>query len=113
MLQQQLWAVLLISQILQALRLEIVGRAEADPFEVSLAMLVQQLPQYLARGWDPVARFVEVGRRMGYIRPSRRVLIRAPAIPLAAYRVLDPALALTRTPRYAERRSLHRPASAM
>jgi DDE family transposase len=109
-LQQQLWAVLLISQILQALRLEIAGRAEVDPFEVSMAMLVEQLPQYLARGWDPVARFVAVGRRMGYIRPSRRVCIRAPSIPLAAYQPLDPALALTRTPRYAERDSLHRPA---
>lgn len=109
-LQQQLWAALLISQILQALRLEIAGRAQVDPFEVSMAMLVAQLPQYLARGWDPVARFVAVGRRMGYIRPSRRVCIRAPNIPLADYQPLDPALALTRTPRYAERHSLHRPA---
>lgn len=108
---QQLWAVLLISQILQALRLEIAGRAEVDPFEVSMPMLVTQLPQYLARGWDPIARFVEVGVRMEYIRPSRRTVIRAPDIPLDAYRPLDPALPLVRTPRYAERKSLHRPAT--
>lgn len=110
-IQQQLWAVLVISQILQALRLEIAGRAEVDPFEVSMAMLVEQLPQYLARGWDPIARFVEVGVRMEYIRPSRRTVIRAPDIPLAAYQALDPSLARVRTPRYAERKSLHRPAT--
>lgn len=111
-IKQQLWAVLIISQILQALRLEIAGRAKVDPFEVSMAMLVTQLPLYLARGWDPIARFVEVGRRMEYIRPSRRTIIRAPEIPPDAYQALDPALALVRTPRYAERKSLHRPATA-
>ncbi len=110
-IKQQLWAVLIISQILQALRLEIAGRAAVDPFEVSLPMLVLQLPQYLARGWDPVARFVEVGVRMEYIRPSRRTVIRAPAIPPECYQRLDPALPLVRTPRYAERKSLHRPAT--
>lgn len=110
-LKQQLWAVLIISQILQALRLEIAGRAEVDPFDVSLPMLVVQLPQYLARGWDPIARFVEVGKRMEYIRPSRRTVIRAPDIPLEQYQARDPALVLVRTPRYAERKSLHRSAN--
>lgn len=108
---QQLWAVLIISQILAALRLEIAGRAAVDPFEVSMPMLVLQLPQYLARGWDPVARFVEVGRRMEYIRPSRRTVVQAPQIPPEAYQRLDPTLPLVRTPRYAERKSLHRPAT--
>jgi hypothetical protein len=109
-LKQQLWAVLIISQIVHAVRLEIAGKAQVDPFDVSVPMLVAQLPQYLACGWDPVERFVAVGRRMEYLRPSRRTVIRAPDIPLAAYRPLDPALARVRTPRYAERKSLHRPA---
>ena len=112
-LKQQLWAVLLISQILGALRLEIAGRAEVDPFEVSMPMLVQQLPQYLARGWDPVARFVAVGKRMEYIRPSRRTVVQAPEIPPEAYHRLDPTLPLRRRPRYAERKSLHRPATSI
>jgi len=110
-IKQQLWAVLIISQILQALRIEIAGRAAVDPFEVSLPMLVRQLPQYLARGWDPIARFVEVGVRMEYIRPSRRTSIHAPDIPPEQYQRLDPALPLVRTPRYAERKSIHRPAT--
>lgn len=112
-LTQQLWAVLSISQILQALRLEIAGRAEVDPFEVSMPLLVTQLPQYLARGWDPITRFVDVGKRMEYIRPSRRTEIHAPDIPPEQYQRLDPALPLVRTPRYAERKSLHRPATAI
>jgi hypothetical protein len=40
------WAVLIIAQILQALQIEIAARAEADPFEVSLALLVEYLPQF-------------------------------------------------------------------
>lgn len=109
-IEQQLWAALIIHQIVQALRLEIAHRAEVDVFEVSVALLVEQLPRYLAAGWDPIERFVTVGPRMGYIRPSRRVTIRAPIIPLSDYAPLPGELVLTRTPRYAERKSLHRPA---
>ena len=59
---QQVWAVLIIAQILQALRVEIAGRAGVDPFEVSMALLVEYLPQFEARGLDGVAEFVAQGR---------------------------------------------------
>lgn len=102
--QQQVWAVLIIAQVLQALRLEIAQRAGVDPFEVSLALLVQYLPRYAAEGHDPVAVFVEYGRVLRFIRPSRRTVIRGPAIPAEALRPLPLDLVLTRTPRYAERK---------
>ena len=50
---QQVWAVLIIAQLLQALRLTIAAGAGVDPFEVSMPLLVQYLPQYAARGINP------------------------------------------------------------
>ena len=101
---QQVWAVLIISQILQALHLEIAGRAGVDPAEVSMALLVQSLPFFAQRGHDPVAFFVEHGRAAGLIRPSRRIQRQAPAVPPDQIQPLPPDLALWRTPRHAQRK---------
>lgn len=102
-IHQQLYAILIIAQIIQALRLEIAGRAGVDVFDVSLPLLVRYLPVFAARGEDPVAIFVERGRRAGFIRPSRRIVIIAPDPPLAYAMSID-ARPILRTPRYAERR---------
>ncbi len=101
---QQVWAVLIIAQILQALRVEIAGRAEVDVFEVSMALLVVYLPQFTAQGLDGVAEFVAQGRRLRFLRPSTRTQVQAPVLDLATYAPLPPDLDLTRTPRYAERK---------
>ena len=101
---QQIWATLIISQVLQALRLEIAHKAGVDPFEVSIGLLVQYAPQYAYEGRDPVKIFVERGRDLGFIRPSRRTRIHAPSIPDEAILPAPPTLALTRTPRYANRK---------
>ena len=101
---QQIWATLIISQVLQALRLEIACKAEVDPFDVSIGLLVQYAPQYGYEGRDPVKVFVERGRDLGFIRPSRRTRIHAPTIPDEAILPAPPSLALTRTPRYANRK---------
>jgi hypothetical protein len=112
-IQQQLWAVLTIAQVLQGLRLEIAGRAAVEPHDVSMAMLVEQLPQYAARGWDPIATFLDRGWRMGYIRPARRIRTEAPGFDLATYLPPPPDLVRTRRPRYAQRDSLHRPVTTI
>lgn len=101
---QQIWGVLIIAQILQALRLEIAGKAGVEPFEVSMALLVQYLPQYAYSGKDPIALFVERGRDLGFIRPSRRTAIKAPYIDPADLSLPPPDLVLTREPRYAGRK---------
>jgi hypothetical protein len=46
--EAQVWAVVIIAQILHALRWEVALRADADPFEVSLPLLVEYFPQYAA-----------------------------------------------------------------
>lgn len=101
---QQIWAVLIIAQILHALQLEIAGRAGVDPFDVSLPLLVAYMPGWAYNGHDPVALVVERGRQGGFIRPSRRTQIRAPDIPDDQLVPLPPGLELIRTPRYAQRK---------
>lgn len=97
---QQVWACLIIAQVLQALRLEMACAAGVDPFEISLPLVVTTLPPLLAQGEDPVAFCVQRGRQLGFIRPSSRTTIQAPQ--LAAQDLLPrPAeLALEREPRY-------------
>lgn len=101
--QQQVMAVLIISQVVQALRLEIAWRAGVDPFEVSLPLLVRYLPYFAREGDDPIKVFVEQGRDLGFIRPSRRTKILAPPLP-EKYDPLPTDLMLTWTSRYAHRR---------
>lgn len=110
-IQQQLWATLIIAQILQALRLEVAGRARVDPFDVSLPLLLETLRQVGYAGRDPLALMVERGVAMRLIRPSRRVRVQTPVIDPAALVPAPPGLARTRTPRYAHRNCGSRRAS--
>lgn len=102
-MHQQLYAILIIAQILQAFRLEVAARAAVDIFAVSLPLLVRYLPVFAARGADPVAAVVERGRLAGFIRPSRRIVIHTPDPPLA-YAVSIADVPILRTPRYAGRK---------
>ena len=108
---QQIWATLIISQVLQSMRLEIAHKAGVDPFDVSIGLLVQYAPLYAYEGRDPIKIFVEQGRRLGFIRPSRRTRIHAPDVPVEAILPAPPGLVLVRTPRYANRKCSRRTAS--
>jgi hypothetical protein len=101
---QQIWAVLIIAQILQALRLEIAGAADVDPDEVSIALLVRHVPRLAKAGHDPIAFFVAHGRAAGFIRPSSRIQRQAPDEPLDRIAPIPPDLELTRIPRYPHRK---------
>jgi hypothetical protein len=103
-IQQQVWAVLLIFQIFSAFRLEVAGRAGVDLFEVSLPLLIEYFPRYAYAGTDPIALFVEHGRELRFIRPSPRTVIQAPTIPPEAITPLPHDILRERTPRYAKRK---------
>lgn len=104
-IQQQVWATLIIAQVLQGLRLEIAHRAGVDPNEVSLPLLVEYAPIYAYEGEDPVSVFVNQGRELRFIRPSRRTQIEAPVLSGETLTPLPPGLTLERTPRYAQRKA--------
>ena len=84
----QVWAVLTVAQVVQALRVEVAAAAGVDPFEVSLPLLVEELPLLVADGADPVAFFAAEGRRLLFIRPSTRTTIHAPDLPDAGVAAL-------------------------
>src|SRR5205085_5247597 len=76
----QVWACLILAQLLQAVRLEIACRAQVEPFEVSLPLLVRHLPHLLAVEQDPIALCVQRGRQVGLIRPSSRTQVQGPQV---------------------------------
>lgn len=100
---QQVWAVLIIAQVFQALRLEIAARARVDPFDISLTLLIRYLPQFAREGRDPIAVIVATGRGAGLFRPARRVRIHAPRLAPDQLTPAPPDLVLVRTPRYANK----------
>ena len=102
---QQLWGTLIIAQILQASRLEIAHHAEVDPFDVSLDLLTQYVPSLVYEGRDPFKMIIEDGRRVGFIRPSRRIRPKTPSVDHLTVHPLPEHFYLKRFHRYAGRRS--------
>lgn len=96
----QVWACLIIAQVMQALRMEVALRAEVDPFDVSLPLLFEALPQFSSAGYDGIVECVRQGRRLGIIRPSTRLRIQAPEIPREYLLPLPPETVLCRQPCY-------------
>ncbi len=99
---QQIWAVLILSQVLYALRMEIAGLAQVDPFDVSMKLMIEYIPIWSANGTDVIALIVESGQSAGFIRPSRRIKAKAPPVEDADLCPLPSDLVLTRKPRYVD-----------
>jgi len=98
----QVWACLIIAQVLQAIRMEVALRAEVDAFDVSLPLLIEALPQFGLQGRDGIVECVRQGRRLGIIRPSTRLRIHAPQIPRQDLIPLPLETVLCRQPCYHE-----------
>ena len=96
----QVWACLILAQLLQAVRLEIACRAQVDPFEVSMPLLVTQWPRLLAGGQDPIAVCVQRGRQLGFIRPSSRTRVQGPVVAAEQIQPRPADLVLTRPAKY-------------
>src|SRR6266852_2119980 len=101
----QVWACLIISQVLQAIRMEVALRAEVDPFDVSLPLLFEALPQFSSAGCDGIVECVRQGRRLGIIRPSTRLRIQAPEIPPEHLIPLPQGTVLCRQPCFRQEKS--------
>ena len=72
---QQIWAVLIIAQVLQALRLEIAAAAQVEAFEVSLPLLVKYVPQLIRQHIHPLAWVLTYGKPLELIRPASRLQV--------------------------------------
>lgn len=102
LMQQPVFAVLIIAQLLQAFRLMLAQQAGVDPFEVSLPLLVEYLPQVLRARVDVVEWFLTYGRSLGFIRKSSRLHVIVPELDLGQYQWAPADLPLTRKARYVE-----------
>jgi len=102
---QQLWAALILAQVLHALHLRVAAQAGVDLFEVSLPVLVKLLAQAPARSQAEslIHLLVRKGREQGLIRVSRRYQPVVPAL-LVPYIPAPPDVVKTRKPRYAKRK---------
>ena len=102
---QQLLAALILAQLLHTLHLEIAAQAQVDPFEVSLPILVKLLAHPPATTSRPlVPLLAERGRLLGLIRPSTRLQVQAPSIPLEQLHLPPADLPTVRRARYAQRK---------
>ena len=104
----QVFATFTIAQIVLAMRLEIARQTGAEVQEVSLNLLVREIPRFIAEGKDPVEEFVLHGRKMEWIRPYRSKQYTLPDIDLTRYHVPE-TVTLWRKPRYAGRKNGPRP----
>ena len=96
-------AVLIVAQVVRALRLEVAARAGVDLFDVSLPLLLRYLPRFARDGQDPIAAIVATGGGAGLFRPARRVRIHASYLSPDLLAPAPPGLLLGRTPRYARK----------
>jgi hypothetical protein len=97
----QVWACLIIAQVLQAIRMEVALRAGVDVFEVSLPLLLEALSQH---GDDVICACVRQGHQLGIIRPSTRLMIEAPTIAPEQLIPLPKDTVLCRQPQYSRKK---------
>lgn len=100
LIHQQCLLVLLVAQLLQALRLQIAADAGVDPFDVSLPLLIEYVPYFLTTQQSPRDWILRHGRSLGFIRPSSRYVVQVPDIPLAQLVFPTAPLVRTRRARY-------------
>ncbi len=101
---QQIWASLILAQLLHAYQVELAAQAQVEPFDVSLELLSRHLPRLLLHTADPMGFLVQHGRAMGLIRPSTRGHIQAPVVPLQEVSYPPPELLQPRQAHSAHRK---------
>ncbi len=99
-IEQQLWLILTVAQLYQALRMVVAAELHLDPFDVSLPLLMEQVPCLLQERQAPVAWLREHSWQIGLLRPSTRVQTQAPEIPDDSLCFPCDPVPLTRPARY-------------
>lgn len=108
----QIWCGLILAQVFHGLQVELALEEGIDPFEVSMDLLVQLVPQLVQRGIAPLPYLRRRGRELGVIRASARRPLEVPFVdtswitpaPAEALRPRDAA-------RYAQKKCKPRAAS--
>jgi hypothetical protein len=88
----QIWVVLILSHIVYALRERIAAAANCEPFEVSVPLLVELLPQLCRNSGLSLERIVQEGCPLGLLRANPRLALIVPQVELSWYRPVPPDL---------------------
>lgn len=83
--QHQVWATLILAQVVLSFRNEVAQEAAVPLRDVSLPQLLRWLPELAATGEDPVAVLVARGKHFGIIRPYRGKEYQLPQVSLTEY----------------------------
>ena len=88
----QMWVVLMLSQIVYALRERLATAATCEPCEVSVPLLVELLPKLCSTSELQLERLVQEGRQLGLVRASPRLALILPQVELSCYQAAPPDL---------------------
>src|SRR6266702_4240437 len=103
--QVQIWCALLLAQLFHGLQVQLAAQEGVDPFEVSIDLLVDLVPDLLHRGLAPLPFLGRVGHEVGLIRPSTRIEVQVPFVDATWITPAPPeALRPRETVRYAQRK---------
>lgn len=98
--RQQVWGSLILAQLLQLLRLQLAVQAKQDPYDVSMALLIEYLPTLSDYQQQGVGLLLTRGADLGFIRPSSRVRIQTPDVSALLIVPLPATLVLEQVPKY-------------
>jgi hypothetical protein len=105
----QLWATVILAQVLHALQVQVAAESGVEVFDVSLELLWRYLPelsQLSASLSKPLMQVIsEVGVALKLIRPSTRLHHSVPSIDWQEISLPPPDLVWIRPPRYAHKAS--------
>ena len=108
--QVQIWAGLLLAQLFHGLQVQLAAQEGVDPFDVSIALLVELVPPLLQRGLAPLPSLGRLGREVGLIRPSSRIQVQTPFVDATWITLAPPEARFPRdTVRYAQRKCARGP----
>jgi hypothetical protein len=103
----QLWATVILAQLLHALQVQVAIESGVETFDVSLELLWRYLPalsQLAATRGQPLLKVIkEVGVALKLIRPSTRIRRMVPEIDWREFAPLPVDLVWIREPRYAHK----------
>lgn len=110
--QVQIWAGLLLAQLFHGLQVQLAFQEGVEPFDVSIALLVELVPPLLQRGIAPLPCLGAYGREVGLIRPSSRFQVEVPFVDASWITPAPPEVLLPRDHvRYAQRKCQRGPRS--
>jgi hypothetical protein len=96
----QIWATVILAQMLHALQVKVAAQAGVETFDVSLELLLRHLPDFMRQGGDLLSRIQEGAYPLGIIRGTTRKRIEVPEIRRDEIISPPPDLVWIRPPHY-------------